>query len=235
MRVCRCLHHGFNTTSASRCAFPQSRSWRARARPGGRGGWAGSASRTDAGAAADRGLCRNRGDWRMDGGVAGTPVRRRPHGHRRRRAGAGALRQRDRTTPAVTARVIRLWPRGSACRIRQRDRDARRRGGHRHRGRAPAARSDAGPRRAGARHRAAGFGDQHRLRVASVARVGVAQRARRDDPRAGRLAGFARRDHRRRRHRRDRLDADRSDPVARRLAADPALDIAAVEAVRRAC
>ena len=65
-------------------------------------------------------------------------------------------------------------------------------------------------RRAGARHRGGRIGDQHRLRVAAVARAGVAQRARRDDPRAGRPAGLARRDHRRRRHHRDRLDADRS-------------------------
>ncbi len=182
---------------------------------------------------ADPRIRAGRGHRRLAGRLAGAAFRCRPHGDRFRGARARALRRRDRAQAAVASRLLWLRPRRGARRVRQRHRDAGRGGGHRHRGGAALAEPGAGCGPDGGRHRDRGARRQPRRRVGAVARHRLAQHARRVPARARRPAGLAGRGGGRRRDHGHRVDADRSDPVDRRRAADPALDVAAPEAVDR--
>ena len=181
------------------------------------------------------GFARGRGGRRLVVRLARAAVRRRPHDHRRRRA------RRSRSfaaavsrAAAVAPRLLRLCARRGARRVRQRAAmlalvvfiavEAVRRllapepvaGGMVMVDRARRARR------------------QHRRGVDAVARD-----AHRINARGallhvmGDLLGSRGGDRRGRRDRRHRLDADRSDPVARVVAADPALDVAAAQAIDR--
>ena len=185
-------------------------------------------------APADRRLRRGRGGRRRVRGLARADLGCGPHGHRRGVVRRRAHRRgRDRAA-AVGAGVLRLCARRGAGRVRQRARDARPHRLDRGRGGRAPPRTGAGGRADGdVRRRWRDLPSTSSWRSccrASSGGINARGALLHVDGRPPGLGGGARR---RRRRLLDRVDADRSDPVARRRAPDPALDARAAQGVDR--